>query len=531
LKSFRRLGVALVSFALLLGTGAAQSPAKTAHTLIIFPFENASSVPGIEWIGEAFPEILGSRLASPSLYVLSRDDRMRAYEQIGIPAELHPSRATLYRIAEQMGADYVVFGRYDFNGQTFSATAQLLDMNTQRLSREIGESGPLVELIDIQSGLAWGLLHLLKPDLAISHDAFRSAAPPIRLDALENYIRGILASSPQDNIQRLHEAVRTAPSYTNALLQLGKTYYAQKQFEEAMSTLQRIPRGDTLAREANFYIGLAAYSRADYATAEAAFQYVQSQLPLTEVSNNLAAVEVKRGEKAALTLFQKAVDADPNDADYRFNLALAYYRGNDHASAVKQLREAVRAHPNDMEARNLLDLIGGPGVKPASTVRLPSERLKRNYDESPFRQLALEIQATAEQRLAKTDPRTHAAFHVVRGHELLGQGFATEAEGEFREAVSLDKSNPEAHAGLAHVLETKHDLAGARTEAETALRLRPFVEPLLVLTRLDLSENKADEANEHVNRALQLEPSNGSALALKRAIAAKLAEKAQPLPN
>lgn len=534
MNCFRRIAATLFSLALLLGSTYAQSPSRTTRTLIIFPFENASTAPGIEWIGEAFSEVLGSRLSSPSVYVLSRDDRMRAYDQIGIPAELHPSRATLYRIAEQMGADYVVFGRYDFNGQTFSVTAQLLDMNAQRLSREVGESGPLLELIDIQSGVAWDLLHLLKPDLAISREAFKSAAPPIRLDALENYIRGILATSPQDKIEHFREAVRSTPTYTEALLQLGKTFYGQKQYDDAVSTLERIPRGDALAREANFYMGLAACATGDYAKAEAAFQYVQSQLPLTEVSNNLAAVEIKRGEKGALSLFQKAVEADPNDADYRFNLALAYYRANDPASATRQLRDALHAHPNDVEVKNLLDLIQGPAVRApgaTGTVRLPSERLKRNYDESPFRQLALQIQAAAEQRLAKTDPKTHASFHAARGHELLGQGFVAEAESEFREAVSLDKSNPEAHAGLAHVLEMKHDGAGARSEAETALRLRPFVEPLLVLTRLDLSENKPDEASDHVNRALQLEPSNGSALALKRAIAAKLAQKAQPLPN
>ena len=40
-----------------------------------------------------------------------------------------------------------------------------------------------------------------------------------------------------------------------------------------------------------------------------------------------------------------------------------------------------------------------------------------------------------------------------------------------------------------------------------------------------------EAAAEDVNRALQLEPSNASALGLKRAVAAKLAEKAEPLPK
>lgn len=512
-----------------------QSPSRAAQTIIIFPFENASNAPGIEWVGESFPEILGTRLSSSSFYVFGRDDRLRAYDQIGIPVELHPSRATLYRIAEQMGADYVVFGRYDFNGQRFSATAQLLDMNKQRLAQEVGESGPLLELIDIQSGLAWDLLHQLRPTLAITHDAFRSAAPLIRLDALENYIRGILAGSPEDKIEHFRQAVRTAPDYGDALLALGKTYYKQKQYDQAVSTLQRISRGDPLAREASFYSGLAAYYRSDYATAESSFRFLQSQLPLSEIANNLGVVTAKHNEKNALPLFQKAVGMDPNDADYRYNLALTLYRTGDSTSAAKQLRELLAAHPNDAEARSLLDSITGMPIVRASGNGLnaskTSERFKQNYDESSFRQLALEIQATAEERLAKTDPKTHANFHVSRGRELLGQGFVAEAEGEFHEAISLESSNADAHSGMSRVLEAKHDVAGARTEAETALRLRPFAEPLLVLARLELSENKEEAATEHVNRALQLEPANSSALALKRAIAAKLAEKAQAVQN
>src|SRR5581483_7111994 len=336
-----RIVLVVVVLALQATFSLAQSPARAAQTLIIFPFENASNAPGIEWVGEAFPEVLGKRLASPSMYVFGRDDRLRAYDQIGIPLELHPSRATLYRIAEQMGADYVVFGRYDFDGQHLSATAQLLDMNRQRLSQETGESGPLIELIDIQSALSWDLLHMLRPNLAVSRDAFRSAAPPIRLDALEHYIRGILASRPEEKIQHFREAVRLTPDYNDALLQLGKTYYKQKQYEETIATLNRIPRSDSLAREASFYAGLAAYSRGDYASAESSFRFLQSQLPLGEIANNLGVVTARRNEKNAISLFQKAVSMDPNDADYRYNLALALYRTNDAVGASRQLRDAL----------------------------------------------------------------------------------------------------------------------------------------------------------------------------------------------
>ncbi|HEX6908065.1 MAG TPA: hypothetical protein VF154_15730, partial [Terriglobales bacterium] len=70
------------------------------------PFENRSNAPGLEWISEAFPEVLGQRMALDDLYVLDRQYRQQAYDRGGIPTGIHPSRATLYRIAEQMDVNY-----------------------------------------------------------------------------------------------------------------------------------------------------------------------------------------------------------------------------------------------------------------------------------------------------------------------------------------------------------------------------------------------------------------------------------------
>src|ERR1039458_10013680 len=45
------------------------------HTMVVIPFENASPTPGLEWIGESFPETFHQQLNSPVLYVASRDDK------------------------------------------------------------------------------------------------------------------------------------------------------------------------------------------------------------------------------------------------------------------------------------------------------------------------------------------------------------------------------------------------------------------------------------------------------------------------
>jgi Flp pilus assembly protein TadD/TolB-like protein len=525
-----------LSAILLLSTAAlAQGPANTGLNVLVVPFENQSQAPGIAWISDSFPELFQERLNSANLFVLPREDRIRAYDRVGIPVELHPSRATLYRIAEQLDVDYAVLGLYRFDGRTFSATAQLLDMRRQHLLPEMSESGPLIQLIDIQTALAWDILHALRPDISVTKQAFVAAAPPIRLDAFENYIRGITAPTAEGQIQHSREAVRLSPAYPEALLQLGKAYYRGKQYEQAMSTLAHVPEDNPLAREATFYLGLAAYYQGDYPRAESAFRFVAARLPLAEVYNNLGVVSSRGDRKSAAEYFQKAIDADPNDPDYHFNLAIELYRTGDAGGASRQLREALSLRPTDAAAKSLFDTIGSDfsaqrTVVPASQ-KAPVERIRANYDESSFRQLALKIEAAAEQRLSKTDPKTHAQFHADRGHQLLAEGFLSEAENEFREAIALNPSNPEAHAGLASVLEAENSPDGARAEANEALRLREFPEPLLVLAKLDLRDNRAEAAAESIDRALRLEPSNASALALKRAVAAKLAQEAQPLPN
>jgi tetratricopeptide (TPR) repeat protein len=510
-----------------------QTVIAAGQTVLVVPFENRSKAPGLEWIGDSFAELLKQRLDSPTIYVLPREDRIRAYDRLGIPVELRASRPTIYRIAEQLDVDYVVLGNYEFDGRNFSANAQLLDMRGERLLPEMKQSGVLPDLITIETSLAWEVLHTLFPADPISREAFVAQGPLVRLDAFENYIKGITASTAEERIQHLRETVRLSPSYNQAILRLGEAYYQQRQYDLGVAWLLKVPEDDPAALEAQFYLGLAAYNRSDFAHAESAFSFLAERLPLSEMYNNLAVALDHRDKAAAIESLQRAITQDSSNADYHFNLAVELYRRGDVSGASRQLRDALALSPHDSEAKSFSEHIGGPGQRGIVTasIKVPQPRMRTTYDESSFRQLALKISAVAEQRLAKTDPRTHAQFHTDRGHQLLKQGFLGEAEREFREAVALNPSNAEAHAGLATVLESSNHFDQARSEAEEALRLRPSAEALLVLAQLNLRDNRTGAAAEEIDRALRLEPSNSAAQALKRSVAAKLAQEGQPLPQ
>jgi Tfp pilus assembly protein PilF len=280
------------------------------------------------------------------------------------------------------------------------------------------------------------------------------------------------------------------------------------------------------------------FYRGNFDKAFAAFSYLSTRLPLTEVYNNLGVMEARRGRRAsAVEYFSKASNADPNDGDYRFNLAVALFKNGDSAGAARQLRDELQQRSTDGEAKSLLDMINrgvlppppslpnaappGNALLAANQAHIPMERIKRNYDETSYRQLEMEINNFDEARLAKTDGRTRGAYYLGRGKELLAQNRADQAEGQFRSAIGADYGNAAAHAQLAMLLEKKGEVTGARAEAQTSVRLKPNVDGLLVLARLDLKQNQMPSAASEVDRALALEPANPAAVALKHDIAAQ----------
>jgi len=174
--------------------------------------------------------------------------------------------------------------------------------------------------------------------------------------------------------------------------------------------LSKVPKEDPSAGEATFLLGMSEYYRGSLDRAYTAFNSLVTRLPLTEVYNNLGVVDARRGKHAtAQEYFSKAVTADPSDPDYRFNYALALFKGGDSAGATRQLREELQHRPTDAEARSLLDMINR-GVTPPSSMaaasvagqpRIPIERIKRNYDETSYRQLQIEINNLSQQRPRK----------------------------------------------------------------------------------------------------------------------------------
>lgn len=493
--------------------------------MLVLPFDNRSGQANLAWIGDSFPDTLNQRLTSAGFLTISREDRQYALDHLGLPIDFKPSRATTIRIAQTLDANFVIVGSYTVNSSRIAVQAQVLDVNGLRLSQPLADSSELTRLFDVENAIAWKVARQIDPHFNVAEQTFLAVSGGVRLSAFENYIRGTDATSSQERIHRLQMAVQDTPDYPAALLALGKAQFAQRDYDQAAATLARIAPTDRRALEANFYIGLARFNSAKYAEAESAFAFVAARLPLPEVVNNQAVASSRQG-RDAVALFQRASTADPNDADYHYNLAVALLRRGDFAGAQREVDQTLKLHPTDSEAVDLKSSIGAgkhipPTSKAGASDFAPLERIRRNYSEASFRQAAFQLDQMRAARMATLAPAERAAQYTQLGHDYLAQGLIPEAEQEFQAALTADASSADAHAGLAQVREHSGNATDARAEAQASLNLHPNVAAYLVLARLDLQANQTAASASNVSKALQLEPKDTAAQGMRQALQAR----------
>ena len=373
-----------------------------ADTFVVLPFYNVSKSANLDWIGESLSESIREALASEDLVTLDRDERVEAYRRLSIRPYAILTRASAIKIAETLDADKVVYGQFDLKARpagstatkgTLQITARLLDLKHLRQGPELTETGSLEDLAILQRHLAWQTLQFIKGTAAPSEAEFNKRHPGIRLDALENYTRGLLAATPDEKHHFFTQAARLDPSFSQASFQLGKLHFAKKEYKSAAEWLQKVSPADVHFREANFLLGVCLYETGEFALAQNAFQTVAKSVPLNEVLNDLGAAQSRRNLPEALDSFQKALEGDPSDPDYQFNVGYALWKRGSFDVAAERFRAALARDPQDAQATAMLDRCAkrsGPRVGDTKTERL--ERLKTNYQESAWWQLKAALQ-------------------------------------------------------------------------------------------------------------------------------------------
>ena len=492
--------------------------------LLVLPFDNGTGQPNLEWVREAAPEILDARFASAGFAPMTRADRMYALDHLGLPQQFQPSRASAIKLAQTLDVDSIIVGSYRLDGSGIVAEARVLDVPRLRMSDPVMARGEMHDLIAVFDSLAWRLTRIMDPGFNVAQDTFLAAGAGLRLDAFEQYIRGISEPDQQERERHLKQAVALSPNYSPAWMALGREDFNGQQYEEAASAFAKVSPNDPNALEAGFYRGLSLLYFGSYVQAQESFAGVARELPLAEVLNN-EGVAISRQDHDGTGLFVQAAAADPNNADYHFNLAVSLKHHGSEANAVNELTQSLKLRPNDTEAQQLLAAWRAPKSADADDAAEPLERIVRTFDAGAFKQAVLMMDQIEATRLAALSPHDRAVKLSGEAKDYFDRGLLLEAERLYQQAEADDGSLAEAHSGLAAVRERTGDVAAARKEANAALQISPTLDAYLVLGRLDMAANHMDDATRDVNEALKLDPASATAKELDREIEARSGKK------
>ena len=528
----RTLGVLLLLGAAT--TGGAQPLAGAGKgRVLVMPLEGAGRDSRLYWLGEASAVLLSEDLGARGANVITRDERLRAFDELQLPARASLSLATVIRVGELVGASDVVFGTLALDGERLTVRIRSVRLDAGRMQPEVVEQGPLPDLFVTFDRVARRLTGTPAPP-----DRPEQAHAP--LPAFENYIKGLLAETPATQIKFLDAALAQFPAYDAARFAAWQVYTAQGDDTRALAAIAAVPDRSAGARQARFLAALSRIRLKQYDAALATLKALADEAPAPAIANNIGVTLLRRGGPApqgrASAYFGQAAASEPRDPDYAFNAGYACWFEKSPQEAIRWLHEAVRLSPGDGDAHFVLGVAlaaGGADVegerelelarrlssryadlekRPAATSDLvPAglERVREDVDHNPLSLVEL-IAQPAELR----EQRELAAFHLERARRFFDSEQDREAVVELRRSLYLSPYEPAPHLLLARIYQRAGRAADSIEAAKIALWCEDSAAGHIVLGEAYLLAKDAQMARIEALRALALDPASTAAKAL-----------------
>jgi tetratricopeptide (TPR) repeat protein len=524
--------------------------AAATDTIVAMPFENLSGRAEYNWVGESFAATLADLLDKPGLVAIRPDERNVAYRQEGLPPTAILTRATMIKIAERAGANLVVMGTYRIAGEgrdsTITISARVIDIREGRLAgKEYNRGGPLVDLQKLQGDLAYEILYQHNPALPFSRDQITTDATVAPIGSFENFIKGTLTRDRDARVGFLERAIKeysdkTKTPYVPAIFELGRIRFEAGEYKEALEQLVLIDDKNPRYDEAQFYIGVAQDALGHPDQSLASLKKLAARLPLFEVYNNIGVLLIKQKQyKEAIDHLKPASDAAPRDTDTLFNLGYAYFLARDHSNAAATLKDETKQRSSDGEAFYILSkALAAVGDQPGATAASDQAkklltsfaqwetkgaptlaRLKTSFSKINYYRYKRDQdeRLNSQTRITSLSPQADQLLESARNAFVAGRNEdALQALGKL---LQIAPQNYDAHLLMGRVYERRGDFDRAINALKAAVFWNPkLVAAHVLLGRIAVLKSDCAGAQAAAAKAIEIDPNDQDALALKRLI-------------
>lgn len=568
--------LAVISSLILITTSiTAPASAQTADggrdVLLVLPFENTSTSPEYNWVGEGFADAMTELLNLPGLVVISNGERELTYQRLRLPLTTLPSRATAIKLAREARATLVLLGTYavtpgkDKTPAQLQVNARLIRVGEGRFEgaeHDLGGALPTVQ--EMQGRLAYEILYQRdRAALPFSRNQLIERATKVPQRAFESYVKGVMTSEGEKRTAYLTNAlkeyarVKDGQVYSQAAFELGHLHYMQQKWKDAAEYFSKIAKGERSYAEAAFYAGFAYWQMKDLERALGVLVPLAAELPLTSIYNNAgaisvqAALESKKPEERARLLAQgvnllaRAAESSPEDQNVRFNYSYALFASGKYSDAAEQFQPLMQQVKGDGQSLFLyakaLERTGNR-AQDATAADNEARRFFQDYAKwqtawekgqtafplSPrvystfnLRPYFEKLRQATDSSAADNNSRTGAQIEEVlnKARNLYREGRDEEALPELRRVLVVEPMNAEAYLLIGRI----HQRRGNLDESIGALKTAVFwdaklIDAHILLGRIFLERGDRAMATTYANSAMQIDANNQEALALQRQV-------------
>jgi tetratricopeptide (TPR) repeat protein len=565
-------------FAFLAPSKASAQTAGAKDVVMILPFENTSSLPEYNWVGESFANSLSDLLRVPGLIVLSNDERELAYQRLGLPLTTIPSLATAIRLARAANATMVVLGTYsvaigqDKTTATLLGTARVIKVNEGRVMGEVMPDGrwasrvfdfgdPVMDLQRTQGRLAFDVLYARDKAFPFTRNELIERATKVPQIAFQTYLKGVLLTDDKEkrvnylkNALKFYSDAKGGAVYPEAAFELGLFYLQEQDWKQAAEYLSRLQKEDPHYTEAAFNAALAYYKQGNTRAALDVLMPLMpenSKTPLTSIVNMAGAISVQaaRDEKnpkehdellaQGIRFLKRAAESStPDDSIIRFNYAYALFLSARYEETVEQLRPIIAADPRDGQAYFILAKALEKTGQAEQAIAADDQARRFLPSYAKWQTEWQKSQATSNVNVRfklfnrsdmppSTDPVGDTATaasgspqeFLAQAQKLYQAGRDEEALQLLRRVLTLEPTSAEAFLLIGRINQRLGDQQAAISALKTAIFWESkTIDAHILLGRIFLELGDRAQALAYARSATQIDPNNQEAIALQRQV-------------
>lgn len=273
--------------------------------VLVMPLTRSGSAEP-DWLGLGSARYLAEALRLAGYRVVDEGERAAALQQAGLSTDSRLPRASAVMLARQLGARFVVTGRWRQQGGRLAFSARALDVERLQLVREVEAASTHAE-----RAIAELAEKLVADDGASRQLGAMAKTTPA---TLAGWMQA--AAEPEQGLEHLRAALRLDPDFEPARLARAEALLDRGRVDEARALLVGLTRSDARHRRAQAMVleGRLALATGERDEAVRALTAAAHELPETGTLLWLAEAQLAAGDsEAAGRTVRQALAQSPSD--------------------------------------------------------------------------------------------------------------------------------------------------------------------------------------------------------------------------